>query len=122
MSCKKIPVAICSTAVGASCFWPNVTMASPVPVAAATVAAEAVSKALPSSGDFSAEVRYANISGLPLASYGHFYDLETGLKYKPIPYFSLNAGYRRVDVHVHHGDDRGSFVLDGPWAGISYNF
>lgn len=283
MSCKKIPVAICSAVVGASCFWPNVTMASPVPVAAATVAAEAVSNALPSSGDLSAEVRYfspnldarahsdsinykggninlkddldfsdknapelvlryrnvsvdwiyatsdgstkldgdlkldnkkflngsnihadsklnyvnvkvaspiiaaphikttwnygiaiinwkmsadgtdsetsgssaaahsasasesytvpiplvgvgaeaelgggvsayANISCLPLASYGHFYDLETGLKYKPIPYFSLSAGYRRVDINVHHGDDRGNFVLDGPWAGISYNF
>lgn len=65
---------------------------------------------------------YAKISGLPLASYGHVYDLETGVKYSPIPYLTLDAGYRRVDINVHHDDDRGSFVLSGPWAGLSYNF
>jgi len=65
---------------------------------------------------------YANISGLPLASYGHIYDLETGLKYSPVPAFSLNAGYRRIDINVHHGNDRGSFVLDGPWVGLAYTF
>lgn len=65
---------------------------------------------------------YANISGLPLASYGHIYDFETGLKYSPTPCLSVDAGYRRIDINVHHGNDRGSFVMDGPWVGLAYTF
>ena len=65
---------------------------------------------------------YATISGLPLASYGHIYDLETGITYRPIPSLSVRAGYRRVDINVHHDDDRGEFKLNGPFFGLAYNF
>lgn len=65
---------------------------------------------------------YANISGLPLASYGHIYDLETGLTYQPVPNLSVRAGYRKIDINVHKDDDRGNFRLAGPFVGFSYSF
>lgn len=65
---------------------------------------------------------YATVSGLPLASYGHIYDFEAGLCYAPIENLAIKAGYRKLDIHVHHGDDDGTFSLGGPWAGLSYQF
>lgn len=65
---------------------------------------------------------YATISGLPLASYGHVYDLETGISYTPISSLAVKAGYRRLDIDYHHNDDSGRFTLNGPWFGLAYSF
>lgn len=65
---------------------------------------------------------YGNIEGLPLASYGHIYDLEAGLRYRPVEYLSVNLGYRKIDINVHHDDDEANYSLTGPFFGLAYNF
>ena len=65
---------------------------------------------------------YANLSGLPLGSYGHFYDLEAGLRYNPIDELVVTAGYRRIDIDGHHDNDKGKITLNGPFAGVAYTF
>ena len=65
---------------------------------------------------------YAQIEGLPLGGYGHFYDIEAGLHYKPIENFGINVGYRRIEVKAHRHNDDAKLRLSGPFAGISYDF
>ncbi len=65
---------------------------------------------------------YGNISGLPLGGYGHFYDLEAGLCYTPMPFLGVTAGYRRIDIKVHHGSDEANISMNGPFAGLKYSF
>lgn len=65
---------------------------------------------------------YANISGMYAGHYGHFYDLEAGIKYKPSPHFSITAGYRKIEVKVNHKDDYGNLKMNGPFAGLRFDF
>ena len=65
---------------------------------------------------------YANISGMPMGGYGHFYDFEAGLRVNPIDELNFTAGYRRIYVNAHHKNDKGNITLNGPFAGISYTF
>ena len=65
---------------------------------------------------------YAHISGLPLGGYGHFYDFETGVRYHPIEHLAISAGFRRIDVNVDHNDDSGKLTMNGPFAGLRYDF
>ena len=65
---------------------------------------------------------YAHISGLPLGGYGHFYDFETGIRYNPIKPLAITAGFRRIDVNVNHDDDYGKLTMNGPFAGLRYDF
>ena len=64
----------------------------------------------------------AHISGLPLGTYGHFYDIEAGISFNPIENLSVTAGYRRIVVKVDHEDDHGKIKLNGPFAGLQYTF
>ena len=65
---------------------------------------------------------YGNIEGLPLASYGHIYDFEAGLRYRPVDYLRVNLGYRKIDINVHHDDDEANYSLTGPFFGLAYDF
>ena len=65
---------------------------------------------------------YANISGLYAGHYGHFYDLEAGIRFKPVPHFAITAGYRKIEAKVHHKDDFGKFKMHGPFAGLRFDF
>ncbi len=65
---------------------------------------------------------HANISGLPLGGFGHFYDLELGVRYFPIENLAITAGYRRIDVHLEHDDDYGNLTLNGPYGGLRFEF
>ncbi|MBP2642890.1 MAG: hypothetical protein H6Q67_777 [Firmicutes bacterium] len=67
---------------------------------------------------------YAEITGLPLGKYGHFYDMEGGLRYD-VGNFSLGAGYRNFDLNVKDGNAGGDFVqlkLAGPYYNLMYKF
>ncbi len=70
-------------------------------------------------GIFSA---YASVSGLPMGGYGHFYDLEAGFQYKPLPFLDVTAGYRRINISAHHGDDNARVNMNGPYLGVRYSF
>lgn len=65
---------------------------------------------------------YTHLSGLPLGGYGHFYDFELGLIYNPIENLAVNVGFRRIHANVHHDDDSGTLTLNGPFAGLRYEF
>ena len=65
---------------------------------------------------------YANISGMHAGHYGHFYDLEAGVKYKPAPHFAITAGYRKIGLKVKHKDDYGKLKMNGLFAGLRFDF
>lgn len=65
---------------------------------------------------------YAGIYGLPLGSYGHFYDLEAGLAYSPVKNVTVKAGYRDINLDLHRNDDRAKYRLDGFFLGAEYSF
>ncbi len=65
---------------------------------------------------------YANISGLPLGSHGHFYDFEAGVRVSPVPLVSLNLGYRKIYAHLDYHNDSGEISLKGPFAGLRVDF
>ena len=65
---------------------------------------------------------YANFSGMYLGHYGHFYDFEAGIKYKPTPHFAITAGYRKIETKVDRKDDYGKLKMNGPFAGLRFDF
>ncbi len=65
---------------------------------------------------------YANLSGLPLGSHGHFYDFEAGVRVNPAPIVSINLGYRRIYAHLDYHNDSGEIALKGPFAGLRVDF
>lgn len=65
---------------------------------------------------------YANLSGMYFGHYGHFYDFEAGVKYKPTPHFAITAGYRKIETKVDHKDDYGKLKMNGPFAGLRFDF
>ena len=65
---------------------------------------------------------YAHISGMYFGHYGHFYDFEAGIKYKPAPHFAITAGYRKIETKVNHKDDYGKMKMNGPFAGVRFDF
>ena len=65
---------------------------------------------------------YANISGMTFGSYGHVYDLEAGIRYNPIEFLGIDIGYRKIHANIKHHDDKGTFDMKGPFAGIRYDF
>jgi hypothetical protein len=65
---------------------------------------------------------YAEISGLPLGSYGHFYDSELGVKYSTPGNITIGAGYRVFDLDLHKDDDQFKFKMNGPFFNVSYKF
>lgn len=65
---------------------------------------------------------FAHISGLPLGGYGHFYDFEAGLHFKPTEHFGVTAGFRRIHANIHHKDENGNFTMNGPYFGLRADF
>ena len=65
---------------------------------------------------------YANFSGLPLGGYGHFYDFEAGIRYNPVELVGISVGFRRIDLNLSHNDDSGKLKLNGPYAGLRFDF
>lgn len=65
---------------------------------------------------------FAHISGLPLGGYGHFYDFEAGLRFKPTEHFGITAGFRRIHANIKHKDENGNFTMNGPYFGLRADF
>ncbi len=65
---------------------------------------------------------YANISGLPLGGYGHFYDFEAGVRYSPLEIVGISVGFRRIHANIKHKEDSGDLTMNGPFAGVRVDF
>lgn len=65
---------------------------------------------------------YCQFSGLSFGERGYFKDFESGIKYSPQKNFSINAGWRRIDFKLRRGGEVGDFALNGPFAGLHYDF
>ena len=63
-----------------------------------------------------------HLSGMPLGGRGHFYDFEAGLRYNPLDLLSISVGYRKIHANLKHGGDSGTLDLNGPYAGLRFDF
>lgn len=63
-----------------------------------------------------------HLSGLPLGGHGHFYDFEAGVRYNPLDLLSISVGYRKIHANLNHNDDSGTLDLNGPYAGLRFDF
>ena len=65
---------------------------------------------------------FAEVSGLPAGDYGYLVDGEAGVRWIPIRFLTVFAGYRLFDVRVGDDDDYGRMRLSGPYLGLSLRF
>jgi hypothetical protein len=65
---------------------------------------------------------FAEVSGMTFGSLGHVVDAEAGVRFIPIRFFALSAGYRVFDVRIEHDDDFAKLKLTGPFVGASFRF
>ena len=65
---------------------------------------------------------FVEASGLPAGNLGHIVDAEAGVRFVPIRFFSLSAGYRVLDIRAHEGGDFAKLNLSGPFVGASLRF
>ena len=65
---------------------------------------------------------YAEVSGAPLASYGHLYDYEGGVKYHPSENFNITAGYRVFDMKLKNDDEWAKLKFSGPFFSVDWTF
>lgn len=65
---------------------------------------------------------YAEVSGAPLASYGHLYDYEGGVKYHPSENFNITAGYRVFDMKLKNDDEWAKLKFSGPFFSVDWQF
>ncbi len=65
---------------------------------------------------------FAEVSGLPSADYGHFFDTEIGIKFIPIKNLSIIAGYRIIDIELEDDDSYGEMDITGPFFGATFRF
>lgn len=65
---------------------------------------------------------FAEVSGMTLGSFGHIVDAEAGVRFIPIRFLTLSAGYRVFDVRVEHDDDFAKLKLTGPFIAASVRF
>ncbi len=63
-----------------------------------------------------------HLSGMPLGGYGHFYDFEAGIRYNPLDLLSISVGYRKIHANLKHKDNSGTLDLNGPYAGLRFDF
>ena len=65
---------------------------------------------------------FLDLSGLPLGSYGHTFNVETGIKFVPITNFSIVCGYRYFDLDYENKPDFLKVKLSGPFVGATLRF
>ena len=65
---------------------------------------------------------FAEVSGMTLGGLGHVVDAEAGLRFIPVRFVTLSAGYRVFDVRIEHDDDFATLKLTGPFVGVSLRF
>jgi hypothetical protein len=65
---------------------------------------------------------FAEVSGMTFGDFGHIVDAEAGLRYVPVRFFTVSAGYRVLDVRVSNDDDFAKLTLTGPFIGASFRF
>jgi hypothetical protein len=65
---------------------------------------------------------FAEISGISLGNYGHFFDAEAGIKLIPIKNFTIAAGYRLFDLKIEDDPDYAKIKIKGPFLSGSFRF
>ena len=66
---------------------------------------------------------FAEVSGIPFGDLGHVLDAEAGVRFIPVRFFTVSAGYRIFDMRVGKDDDSfAKLKLTGPFIGASFRF
>lgn len=63
------------------------------------------------------------VTGMVMGDYGHIIDAEAMINFEPAPFFKISAGYRFLQLKLDDRDDNTlDFTVDGPFAGLKFNF
>ena len=65
---------------------------------------------------------FGEVSGLPAGDLGHIVDAEAGVRYVPVRFFTVSAGYRVFEVGIGKNEDIARLTLRGPFVGVSFRF
>jgi hypothetical protein len=65
---------------------------------------------------------FVEVSGMAFGDFGHVVDAEIGLRFIPVRFFTVSAGYRVFDLRVSNDDDFAKLRLTGPFVGASFRF
>ena len=65
---------------------------------------------------------FAEVSGMTFGDFGHVVDAEAGLRFIPVRFVAVSAGYRVFDLRVSNDDDFAKLKLTGPFVGASFRF
>ena len=65
---------------------------------------------------------FAEVSGMTFGDFGHVVDAEIGVRFIPIRFVTVSAGYRLFDLRVNNDDDFAKLKLTGPFVGASIRF
>lgn len=63
------------------------------------------------------------VTGMVMGDYGHIIDAEAMINFEPVPFFKISAGYRFLQLKLDDRDDNTlDFTVEGPFAGLKFNF
>lgn len=62
------------------------------------------------------------VTGVTIGNKAYLFDGEAGLNIKPAPFITVSAGYRYFKLHLENNDDKGDFLLRGPYVMLKGNF
>jgi hypothetical protein len=65
---------------------------------------------------------FAEAAGMSAGRYGHFIDAEAGVRWVPVKYISVSAGYRAVSLKAQDKPDYATMELKGAFAAASIRF
>jgi len=65
---------------------------------------------------------FGEVSGLPAGDLGHIVDAEAGLRYVPMRFLAVSAGYRIFEFGIGKNEDVARLTLRGPFVGVSFRF
>jgi hypothetical protein len=62
------------------------------------------------------------LTGMSLGSMAYVLDAEASADIKPIPFVSIEAGYRVLALHLDHSNSKASMTVKGPFVGLKAEF
>ncbi len=62
------------------------------------------------------------ITGISLGSTAYALDAEAGADIKPVPFVSIEAGYRVLLLHVDYSNSKANMTVKGPFVGLKAEF
>jgi len=62
------------------------------------------------------------LTGMSLGSMAYVVDAEASADFKPVPFVSVEAGYRVLALHVDYSNSKANMTVKGPFVGLKAEF